>query len=131
MNQREEDRSLGELLAELADEFTALVRQELSLASTELAEKVSQIGRDIGILAAGGMVVYAGLLAIIAALILGLAAIGLPGWLSALLVGLAVVALGYYLIRRGLNDLRRRNLVPEQTIASLRKGGRWTKAQMR
>jgi hypothetical protein len=131
MQQREADRSLGDLLSTLANEVSTLVRQEVRLARVEVSQKASQAGRDIGILAAGGMVAYAGLLAIVAAAILGLAAVGLPTWLAAFVVGLVVAVAGYRMVRRGLDNLKQGSLAPQQTLTSLKESGEWAKNQMR
>lgn len=126
-----EDRSLGELFADLARESSTLLRQEVQLAKTELSQKASQVGRDVASLAIGGLVAYAGLLAILAAVIIGLAAAGLPWWLAALLVGIVVIGIGYGLIQRGLTALKREDLAPRQTIESLQEDARWAKEQVR
>ena len=105
-----DDRSLGELFADLARESSTLLRQEVQLAKTELSQKVSGLSRDMASVAIGGLVAYAGLLAILAALIIGLATAGLPWWVAALLVGanLGVVAAFYESI--GLANLGRRQI---------------------
>jgi len=115
-----EDQSLGELFAELTRETATLVRQEMALAKTEMSQKMSRVGRDVGFLAAGGAVLYAGFLALIAAAIIGLAHLGLHwGW-SAFLVGLVVAGVGGFLVKTGLDNLKREDLVPRQTIESLK-----------
>ena len=68
--QGRDDRSLGELFSELAQETTTLVRHEVNLAKTEMSEKASRAGKHVGFLAAGGAVAYAGLLAVLAAVII-------------------------------------------------------------
>ena len=75
-----DDRSLGELFAELASETSTLVRQELRQAgkSTPAAERVTGVGKDIGVLVAGAVVIHAGFLALVAAIIFGLDDLGLP-----------------------------------------------------
>src|SRR5215210_754534 len=106
MQQSRDDRSLGDLFAELAQETSTLVRQEVNLAKTEMSQKASRAGRRIGILAAGGAVAYAGLLAILAAVIVLLNNV-MPLWVSALLVGLVVAVVGYLLlVRRALDALK-------------------------
>src|SRR5919202_872161 len=100
MQQRKDERSLGELFGDLARDTATLVRQEVDLAKTELGQKASRVGRDIGFLAVGGAVAYAGFLAILAAIIIGLATAGLPWWLAALIVGLVVAAVGDFLLQR-------------------------------
>jgi hypothetical protein len=131
MYQRKEESSLGELFSELAGEFSTLIRQEVALARTEVTQKVSGTGKDVGFMAAGGLIAYAGLLALMAALIVGLAEAGLPLWASALIVGLVVTAIGYFVVRRSMDSLKRRELAPVQTIQSLKEDREWAKAQMK
>ena len=66
--QGRDDRSLGEHFTELAQETSTLMRQQVNLAKTEMSQKASRAGRHAGILAAGGALAYAGLLAILASL---------------------------------------------------------------
>ena len=123
-----DDRSLGELFTELAQETSTLVRQEVNLAKTEMSQKASTAGRHAGVLAAGGALAYAGLLAILAALIVLLDNV-MPLWLSALLVGLVVAVVGYLLIRRGLDALKQEDFAPRETIETLKEDQRWAKDQ--
>lgn len=124
-----EDRSLGELFGELSRETTTLVRQEVDLAKTEMSQKAAVVGKDVGFLAAGGAVAYAGLLALIAALIIGLGQAGVTWWLSALVVGLIVVGVGGFLVWRGLDNLKHETMVPQETIGTLKEDARWAKDQ--
>ena len=126
--QDRDQRSLGTLFAELSRETSTLLRDEVALAKAEMSQKVAGVGMDIGFLVAGGAVAYAGLLALIAALILALGE-ALPMWLSALLVGIAVAAGGAVLVRSGLARLKERNPVPEQTIQTLKEDAEWLKNQ--
>ena len=128
--QTKEDLSLGELFADLSRETSTLVRQEVELAKTEMTQKASRVGKDIGFMAVGGALAYAGLLALLAALVIGLATLGVPWWLSALLVGVVVVGIGYALIQKGLQALKRENLAPKQTIETLKEDAEWAKQQM-
>jgi hypothetical protein len=127
--QTSSDRSLGELFSELTRQTTTLVRREVDLAKTELSQKASKVGKDIGFLAIGGAVAYAGFLAILAALVIALGSIGLPWWLSALLVGVVVAGVGYALINRGMKALKQENLAPQQTIETLKEDVEWAKEQ--
>ena len=128
--QGRDDRSLGELFAELAQETSTLVRQEVTLAKTEISQKASRAGRHVGVLAAGGAVAYAGLLAILAGVIILLNYV-MPLWLSALLVGLVVAGVGYLLVRKALDALKREDFTPQQTMESLKEDKEWTRDQTR
>jgi len=123
-----DDRSLGELFADLTRELTSLVRQEAALAKTEMSEKVASVGKDVGFMAAGGAIAYAGLLAICASLILILGQAGLTWWASALLVGIVVGGVGAFLVWKGVQALRGIDLVPHQTLEALTEERPWRDA---
>jgi len=119
--------SLGELFAALLKDTTTLVRQEVSLAKAELGEKAATVGRNVGLLAAGGAVAYAGLLAVLAAIISLLANAGMSWWAASLLVGMVVAAVGGILVNKGLSALRHEDLAPRQTLETLREDTQWIK----
>jgi uncharacterized protein (DUF2062 family) len=129
MQTRREDRSLGELFADLTREVGNLIRDEVALAKTEMTQKATRMGKDVGFLAVGGAVAYVGFLAILAAIILALALV-LPSWLAAAIVGVVVAGPGGFLVMRGLADLKRENLAPEQTIQTLQEDATWATRQM-
>src|SRR5918998_705891 len=126
--QGRDERSLGELFSELAQETSTLVRQEVTLAKTEVSDKASRAGKHVGVLAAGGALAYAGLLAILAAVIVLLNMV-MPLWVAALLVGLVAVVVGYLLVRRGLDALKQEDFAPRETIETLKEDQRWAKDQ--
>jgi len=130
MQERRDERSLGELFAELAKETGTLVRQEVELARVELGQKASRLGRDIAALAVGGAVAYAGVLALVAAAILALGEAGLPWWLSALIVGIVVAGVGYALVARARTALKAADLAPRQTVETLKEDREWAKEQI-
>jgi len=130
MQSGRDDRSLGELFAELAQETGTLVRQEVELARVELGQKASRLGRDIAALAVGGAVAYAGVLALVAAAILALGEAGLPWWLSALIVGIVVAGVGYALVARARTALKAADLAPRQTVETLKEDREWAKEQI-
>jgi xanthine/uracil permease len=129
MREVRDERSLGDLFAELSREVSTLVRQEVHLAKAEVSQKASQVGRNVAFVALGGFIAYAGFLALIAALILGLSEF-MAGWLAALLVGLIICAVGYLLLQTGINELKRVNPVPRRTVESLKEDAEWVKQQM-
>lgn len=128
MEQPKEERSVGELLSELTRELSTLFRQEVTLAKTEMTQKASKAGKDVGFLAVGGAVAYAGFLAILAGVVLALGLV-LPWWLSALIVGVVVAAIGYFLIRKGQTALKQIDLTPQETVETLKEDKQWLKEQ--
>jgi Putative Actinobacterial Holin-X, holin superfamily III len=129
MATNKDERTLGEMFAELSHETRTLVQQELQLARTELTEKASKMGKSAAFIVGGGLIAYAGLLAIVAALVLMVMAIGLPPWAAALLGGALVAAIGYLLVRSGLAALKLQELAPRKTIETLKEDAQWLKAQ--
>jgi hypothetical protein len=130
MEQPRETRSLGELFADLSRETTTLVRQEINLATTEMTHKATRVGKDVGFLAVGGAVIYAGFLAIMAAVILILAH-WLPWWLSALIVGGVIAGVGYGLVQKGLAALKQEDVAPRETLQTVKENVEWAKEQTR
>jgi uncharacterized membrane protein YqjE len=129
MEQSRDDRSLGELFSELSRQTSTLIRQEVALAKVEMKQKGTEVGKDVGMMAAGGALAYAGLLALIATIIIVLAEF-IPWWLSALIVSLVVLSIGGLLVQRGMNALKQTNMAPEQTIETLKEDKEWAKKQL-
>ncbi|HLH26868.1 MAG TPA: phage holin family protein [Chloroflexota bacterium] len=130
MEQSKDTRSLGELFADLSRETTTLVRQEIHLAKTEMTHKAASVGKDVGFLAVGGAVIYAGFLAIVAAVIIVLAH-WIPWWLSALIVGGVIAGVGYGLVQKGLSALQHEDLAPRETVQTVKENVEWAKEQTR
>lgn len=126
----QQERSIGELFGELASDLGTLVRQELALAKVELAHKATRAGKDVGRLAAGGAIAYAGLLAVLAALI-GLLSEVVPWWAAALIVGVIVGIVGYSMLSGALSALKKADLTPQQTVETLKEDAQWAKNQMK
>jgi len=124
-----EERSLGDLFSELATETSTLVRQEVALAQTELTQKATSVGKNVGFLVVGGAVGYAALLAILAAAIIGLAYF-VPWWAAALIVGVAVGIVAFLLISSALKALKETSLTPNQTVETLKEDAEWLKNQV-
>jgi xanthine/uracil permease len=132
-----EERSIGQLLKELRDETTTLLRQEVDLAKTEMSEKASRVGSNLGSLAMGGGVAFLGALALLAAVVYGLTSIlnqfmsvGVAIWLAPLIVGLVLAGIGYSLVQKALATLRQESLTPRKTTETLQENKEWLKARM-
>ena len=123
-----QERSIGELFGQLTRDVALLVRQEAQLAKSEVQQKITRATRDLVSLATGGIVLLLGALALTAALILILAGpVGMSPWLSALLVGVALAAVGYVMLQRGLRDLKRTDPTPRRTVESIKEDIQWAK----
>jgi hypothetical protein len=125
------ERPLSALFSELLSEIGLLLHQEWQLARAEMSQKARSAGKDIGLLAVGGAIAYAGFLALVAALIIGIAAAGLAWWLAALIVGIVIGAVGAALAYSAVRALRGGELVPARTVGTLKDDARWAKEEAR
>ena len=126
---QKDERSLGDLFSELAADTGVLVRQEVALAQVEISTKAARVGKQVGYLAVGGAIGYAGVLAIMAGIIMGLSYF-IPAWAAALLVGALVGAASFFLISSAIERLKNTNLKPEETVESIKEDAEWLKNQV-
>ena len=125
-----EERSIGELFGELSQDLGLLVKQEARLAKTEMQQKLSKVTQDLAALVTGGIVAYLGGLALTAFLILLLIhPIGLAPWLSALIVGVVLGVIGWFMLQRGLKNLKEVDPAPRRTVESIKEDIQWAKEQ--
>ena len=124
------ERSLGDLFAELSQQTSLLIRQEVQLAKTELSQKATQAGRGGAMLGVGAALVNAALLTFIATIVLLLVQFGLDAWAAAGLTALVLAAVGYVLVRSGMRTIRQ-PLAPVATIDSIKETAQWLKNETR
>ena len=128
MQADQDTRSLGTLFADLAEQLGQLLRQEVNLAKTEMTQKATQVGKQVGMVAAGGVVALLGIMAILAGIIIALGH-AIPMWLSALIVGLLVAGSGAFAIQRGIATLKQTSLVPQTTVKTIQEDASWIHEQ--
>ena len=124
-----EQASLGDLFSDLAAQTGKLIRQEAALAKSEFTDKAAAAGKDIGLVAAGAFVGYAGLLSLTAAIVILLGYV-IPIWASALVIGVVMAVAAYLLVMSGLTHLKKANWAPEETIGSIKEDAAWLKKQV-
>jgi len=129
-NRPMENRPLGDLFGDLAADMSNLVRQEVALAKLEVTQKAKYLGRNVGYLVVGGAVAYAGMLAVIAAIIMLLDRV-MPAWGAALLVGVVVAVIAWLMIGKALGALQQADLTPRETVETLKEDATWMKQQIK
>ena len=129
-NRSNESRPLGDLFSDLATDMSTLVRQEVALAKLEVGQKVKVAGKNIGYLVVGGVIANAGLLAVIAAIIMLLAKV-MPDWGASLLVGIVVAGIAWLLIGKALASLQHMEITPRETVETLKEDATWMKQQIK
>lgn len=116
----EDRRPVSDVMMDLVDQVTRLVRQELRLARTEASEKAHEVTLGLVGLIGGMMVALASLLVLVQALVVALADY-MPDAVAALIVGVALALVAFFLIRAGQSNLSAENVTLPKTAQSLKR----------
>jgi uncharacterized membrane protein YqjE len=121
-----DSRSLGEIVGDLSNDLTTLIKQELELARTELKAEAAKAGKGAGML--GGAAVAA--LLALGALTAGLVALldkATPTWVAALIVMALWAIVALVLAKAGQKSLQRATPPVPQTIETVKEDIQWAK----
>ena len=123
------DRPVGELLKELSNQTSSLVRQELELAKAEMAEKAKKGGLGAAMFGGAGLFGLLALGALTACLIAALAT-GMEVWLAALIITVVHAAIAGGLALLGRKKTQEATPpAPQQAIESTKEDVQWAKTQ--
>ena len=126
------DRPIGELLKQLSQETTTLVKQELELAKAEMAQKGKHAGAGAGFIGGGALFGLGTFGALTACLIALLATAIDHVWLSALIVAAVYGVIAAVLGLQGKEKIQEAApAAPEQTVQSVKEDVEWAKTQTR
>jgi uncharacterized protein YacL len=115
-----ENASTGQLIGQLTEQISRLVRDEARLAQAEVTEKAKKLGVGAGLFGGAGLVAFFGLAALITAAILALAVV-VPDWLAALIVAVVLFAVAGVLALVGKKDVAKGSPpVPTEAISSVK-----------
>jgi hypothetical protein len=115
-----ENASTGQLIGQLTEQISRLVRDEARLAQAEVTQKAKKLGVGAGLFGGAGLVAFFGLAALITSVILALALV-LPHWLAALIVAVALFAVAGVLALVGKKDVQKGSPpVPTEAISSVK-----------
>ena len=121
-------RSLGDIVGDISRDLSALVRQEMDLARTELKQELAKTGKGAGMF--GGAGVAALLMLVFISLALGyLLDNWMPRELAMLIVGLIWAAVAAVLTKRGRDNLKEANPQLPTTQQTLKEDVQWAKEQ--
>lgn len=124
------ERSLAGLFTDLLHDTQSLVHKEMELLRWELSEKVGKVGTGLGSLLASLVILFSGLLVLLAAAVFGLATV-MALWLAALIVGAVVLGIGAFFFLLAVKRLKAGSLVPSATLQQLRRDREFIKEQWR
>ena len=122
--------SMGQLVKDLSQDISTLVRQELQLARAEMTQKGKEAGVGAGLLGGAGVFGLAVVGGSMATIILILDTI-MPNWLAALVTTLVYATVGAFLALRGRDRLKEAGSpVPERAKESVKEDIEWAKTQV-
>jgi putative superfamily III holin-X len=114
------ERPTAELVRQLSEQVSVLVRDELKLAQLEMTRKGKQAGTGAGMLGGGGLIALYGVGCLIACAILAISGV-LAAWLSALIVGVTLLAVAGAAALVGKSRLQKAvPPVPAETVDSVK-----------
>lgn len=123
------DQPIGEIAKNLTSDMSLLLRQEIELAKAEMAQKGRTAAPGLGMIGGAGVVALCAAGALTACLVL-VFSLFLSDWAAALIVGVAMAAVAFVLIRQGKKRIADAGKpVPEQTIETVKEDVEWAKTQ--
>jgi nucleoside permease NupC len=124
------EESMGQLVKELSDDLSTLIRQELALARAEMTMKGKQAGLGIGLLSGAGLIGFVALLALTTTVIAVLATT-MKVWIAALIVTVVLALIAGALALIGKNRVAEAAPpAPEQTTQTLKEDVQWAKTRL-
>ncbi|HEY0718507.1 MAG TPA: phage holin family protein [Streptosporangiaceae bacterium] len=111
--------SVGELVGQVAQDLSTLMRQELELAKAEVKQEVTKTGKAAGMLGAAGFAGYMVVLFASIALWWGLGNVMNKAW-AALIVTALWAVVGAALFVAGRGKLKQVNPKPERTVETVK-----------
>jgi hypothetical protein len=119
-----EPRSFAALFADIVRDIQQILRGEIRLARAEAAVELARLRSGVVLLVAAMVFAVLGLAYVLLASVL-LMALTLPMWMSALIVGVVVIAIAAAAAVAGLAEVRKIRGAP-RTVQSLKETVRWT-----
>ena len=116
----ESERSLGTIIKELTADLSMLFRSEIALLKLELKEAAAKLGGGAALMAGALFLALVGLAFLFVTITLGLVALGIPAWLSALIVTVVLFAAAFTLMMLGKKKLQGVNFIPNESIEHIK-----------
>ncbi|MEO8383399.1 MAG: phage holin family protein [Acidobacteriota bacterium] len=116
----ESERSLGTIIKDLTADLSLLLRSEIALLKLELKEAAGKLGGGAALLAGALFLGLIGLAFLFVTITLGMIALGLPAWLSSLIVTVVLFAVAGVLVMMGKKKLEGVDFVPSEAIEHIK-----------
>jgi len=114
------ERSLGTIIKELTADLSMLFRSEIALLKFEITDAAKKFGTGAGLMAGALTCALIGIAFLFVTITLGLVALGVPAWLSALIVTVVLFSAAGLLAMMGKKKLEKVNFVPSASIEHIK-----------
>ena len=114
------DRSLGTIIKELMENISTLFRSEIALLKWEFKDTVAKLGGGIGLFAGALFLALVGVAFLFVTIVLGLVALGVPAWLSALIVTVVLFVVAGVLAMMGKKKFAAVQFVPTKSVEQIK-----------
>lgn len=121
------EQPLPQLLKQLSQDMTTLLKKEIDLAKAEVRESGKRAGMGAGMFGAAGIVGFLALGALTAFLVLVLVELGLDGWLAALIVTVVYAVVAGVLATQGKSKVKQATPPAPQTVETVKEDVEWAK----
>ncbi|MFD5629181.1 MULTISPECIES: phage holin family protein [unclassified Streptomyces] len=118
--------TLGDLISDISDDLSQLVRNEIDLAKAELKQESVKAGKAGGMLAGAGYAVHLVVLLASLTVVFALDNVMDLAWAALIVTALWAVA-ATILYVNGRKRMRAVNLKPDQTVETLKEDARWAR----
>lgn len=116
----ENERSLGTVVKELMADISTLFRSEIALLKLEVKDTVAKLGGGIGMFAGAAFLGFFGLAFLFVTLTLVLVRLGVPAWVSSLIVTILLFVSAGVLALMGKKKFAAVNFVPNQSVEQIK-----------
>lgn len=115
-----EDRSLGTIVKELTADLSTLFRSEIALLKLEVKDTVAKLSGGAALFLGAAFLGIFGLGFLFVTIVLGLVRLGVPAWLSTLIVTVVLFVVAGVLAMMGKKKFAAVQFVPTESIEQIK-----------
>ena len=114
------DRSLGTIIKDLTADLSMLFRSEIALLKLEIKDTVAKLGGGAALFAAAAFLSIFGIGFLFVTIVLGLVRLGIPAWVSTLIVTILLFVTAGVLAMMGKKKFEAVQFVPSESIEQIK-----------
>ena len=116
----DDDRSLGTIVKELTADLSTLFRSEIALLKLEVKDTVAKLSGGTAMFLGAAFLAIFGLGFLFVTIVLGLVRLGVPAWLSTLIVTVVLFVVAGILAMMGKKKFAAVQFVPTESIEQIK-----------